>query len=162
MLVKNINSAYFLSNMGNCELCGKEGNLKKVSIEGVDMEACMGCAKFGKPIAPPKQFMPRERPRHFKRPQGPEYRIVDDFSKLLRTKREKMGLTQEQIARMVAERESIIQKMESGNFKPSITMARKLGKILNITFVEERKEDEKIELKQTAGGVTIGDLIKKR
>ncbi len=127
------------------------------------MEACMACAKFGKSIAEKKAFSNRSpHQKRFKRPEAPRLRIVDDFNTLLRTKREKLGLKQEQIARMVSERESIIQKMESGNFKPSITMARKLEKILKIQLVEEAEDDEKVEIKKTTGGLTIGDLLKKK
>ncbi|MCP3931924.1 MAG: helix-turn-helix domain-containing protein, partial [Bacteroidetes bacterium] len=41
-----------------------------------------------------------------------------------------MGLKQEQLAKMLSEKESLIQKMETGNFSPPIGMARKIGKIL--------------------------------
>ena len=51
--------------------------------------------------------------------------------------------------------------METGEFKPSIETALKLGKILGIKLVEEYEEvHEKKKKFDADGDVTIGDLIK--
>lgn len=147
--------------MGICELCGKEDHLRRVIIEGVEIETCRNCAKFGKPLSKPKKFIPRQK-KHFKRAEGPDYMVVPDYSDIIKKKREKLGFTQEQFARMLAEKESLVQKMESGNFTPPISMARKIGKILKVNLVEEDKKKEvDIDGEKHVGGMTIGDIMKK-
>ena len=72
--------------------------------------------------------------------------VVSDYAQKIRKAREKMGLTQEEFAKKLAEKWSIMQKIESGQFKPSIEMARKLERILNIELIEQYSEGGEIPL----------------
>ena len=69
-------------------------------------------------------------------------------------------------AKKLNERHSIMQKIESGQFKPSIDMAHKLEKILKIEIVEEIGEGGEVPLakknKSEEGGFTMSDFIKVR
>ena len=74
--------------------------------------------------------------------------------------RERSGLKQEELAKKLNEKESIISSIESGKFKPSINLAHKLEKFFNINLIEELGGEE-FELSSSEGsGMTIGDMIK--
>ena len=46
------------------------------------------------------------------------------------------GLTQEEFANKLNQKASVVHKMERGEFKPSLEMAKKLEGLLNITLIE--------------------------
>ncbi len=90
--------------------------------------------------------------------------IVDDYAARIRAAREHLNLTQEAFAKKLSEKVSIIQKIEAGNFKPSIKTARKLEKTLKISLVDQ-VEDSNIPFKQESSsseGLTMADFIKKK
>ncbi|MBT3464299.1 TIGR00270 family protein, partial [archaeon] len=91
--------------------------------------------------------------------EGNKERIVKNYASLIRTKREQMNLKQEEFAKMLTEKESIIHKIESGTYKPSISMAKKIERQLGLKLREEI-EIEEIEIKKTKGSLTIGDMLK--
>jgi putative transcription factor len=154
--------------MGNCEMCGREAPLKRAMIEGAVLELCPICAKHGKILESTPQQVSRARTEQRRTPAArPEvdYLIVDNYAKLIRDARERMGLKQEEFAKRLNLKESQVQKMETGNFKPSLKMAAKLQNMLRIKLIEEDKETGAAP---TAGGadngegMTIADFIKKK
>ena len=72
-----------------------------------------------------------------------------------------MGLKQKELAKMLAEKESVIHKLESGNIEPSLNLARKLERQLRIKIIEQhelgKEDNHKYKSKRTV--LTIGDLI---
>lgn len=148
----------------SCELCGKEGELYKSIVEGSQMNVCQNCSKFGKIIQTPKTNI-KFKPKPFKKKQEmPEtiFLIVDNYAELIKRSREKMKLKQEEVAKKIAEKESLIHSIESGKHEPNINLARKLERFFDINLVEEHKEEQKNIGKTNAGSLTIGDLIKKK
>ena len=148
---------YSFLKMPSCELCGKEAPLVVADVEGVELKVCAGCGKLGKvkrqiTLPKPKRIVPQA--------EVPEFRVVDNFSSLLRSVREKKKMNQEEFAHFLNEKESIIPKWESGQLKPDIETAQKIGKKLGINLVEK----EEIMLVKTestkTGDVTLGDLVK--
>ena len=75
-----------------------------------------------------------------------------------------MGLKQEDFAKKINEKLSVVSGIESGRHKPSMELAKKIGRFLRISLVEEieDKEEEKIAGKGASEELTIGDLIKIR
>ena len=128
----------------NCEMCGTESNLINSLVEGVELKVCKNCSAFGKNIKRPIRKLPSSsspssRPIFQKKPEREIVQvIIDDFSTVIKDKREKMGLKQKELAKYLAERESLIHKMESGNIAPSIELARKLERQLSIKLIEEK------------------------
>ena len=55
--------------------------------------------------------------------------VVGDFATRVRKAREKLGLKQEDFAKKIKEKESIVHKLETGEFKPNLDLAKKLEKI---------------------------------
>ncbi|PLW79509.1 hypothetical protein C0585_07375 [Candidatus Woesearchaeota archaeon] len=83
--------------------------------------------------------------------------VIPDFSRLIKNKRESMNLTQEQLAKRLNEKESMIQSIEKGRM-PSIAFAKKLEKNMDIVLVKEYKNSH-AELKVESEAPTIGNMI---
>ncbi len=152
--------------MPNCEICGQETELVQAGIEGMDMSVCSNCAKFGKIKERPK-VKPETVQKVSRRPVSREPHleetetIVSDYAQKIRKARERLGLKQEEFAKKINEKESLLHKMETGSFEPSLPLARKLERLLNIKLVEKIEEKRVITPKTPAEGLTIGDMIKR-
>ena len=147
-------------------MCGGETGYPLVaSIEGVELSVCNKCAKFGtviKKVRPvvkeskAKKDFVREAPQREKLIQI----LVEDYNLKIKNAREKAGLKQEDFAREINEKSSLIHHVESGKFEPSMKLARKIEKFLNIKLIEQH-EEQHAELKgDSSEGFTIGDFIK--
>lgn len=148
-----------------CEMCGSEEKLFKADIEGVVLNVCGKCAKFGKVIAAVpevtghKQKKPEAKPAADKRKSELIQVVAHDAAQKVRVKRQRLGLKQMQLAKAIAEKESLIQKIESGQFTPSIRLARKLEKYLKIRIIEQHEEKHDRQYKAKGVGLTIGDIL---
>ena len=147
--------------MGLCEMCGKESFLKTADVEGVDLKLCGNCVKFG---TVKKQAYQPKISKSFVKYDGPTFLIVKDYSTKIRQAREAKGMSQEDFAKFLNERESVIQKWESGHLKPRIGVARKIGKILHIRLLEREGAEKAEEIKKSkpSDELTLGDFIKVR
>ena len=150
--------------MAQCEMCGKETNLVKADVEGVELNVCSACSKYG---TVKKKFSSHTGPRgksNFKhkqfRKEKPELRIVHNYSSLIRSTREAKSMTQEDFAKLLNERESVVAKWESGNLRPNLNVARKLERKLGVVLIEnDKKSTDKVELKKKKDSFTLGDFI---
>ncbi|NOZ82933.1 MAG: TIGR00270 family protein [Euryarchaeota archaeon] len=144
-----------------CEVCGGRisGKPHLVMIEGGKVRTCSRCARFGSEVREPKQVHHRRSKRVPR--QEPELEPVDDYSERIRRAREARGLSQEELARMVQEKESVIARLEAGRMKPDLETARKLERVLEIELmVEAEGEEWSAQGGGTGGELTIGDIIK--
>ena len=143
-----------------CDMCGRQEDIYRTVIEDVELSVCEKCAKFGKVLEPrssPEKSYARGHP---KQSAEKTEALAENFSQMIKSKRESLGMTQKEFAMKINEKESIVHKLETGEFEPPIQLARKLEKILRIKIVEEYEEtNEKPEKAKTAG-FTIGDFIK--
>jgi putative transcription factor len=146
--------------MSGCEMCGKEGETRTYSIEGVELLVCDKCSNYGTPVKRTRKVVIQQKAAMPQTPLEETIEVIrEDFPKLIRDKREKLGLKQEEFAKFLSERGSLIHKMESGSFVPPIDVARKIEKILKISLIEEKKlEASHIQAKKET--FTIGDMIK--
>ncbi|MEA3514784.1 MAG: multiprotein bridging factor aMBF1 [Nanoarchaeota archaeon] len=156
--------------MGNCDMCGKESELFIIEIEDTRMNVCSSCAGFGKKI---RRINPEIKTHKQKQKQQkveaaekePEIiqMIVLDYPKIIKKKREQMGMKQKEFARHISEKESLVHSMEVGKFKPSMKIAAKLEHMLNIKLIEDVEETTSEHAKTDRGkGLTLGDFIKKK
>jgi putative transcription factor len=144
-------------------MCGASGFLLKAFVEGTELKVCKNCAKYGKVVgkvrAPSKKSIKvRQRTEE---PEIVEV-IVENYSSIVKNAREEKGLKQEELAKNISEKESRIQKVESGDFKPSIKLAKKIEKFLRVKLIEDYEETHSALPKTNPGKVTVGDLIKFR
>ena len=102
-----------------CDMCGSEGKLYKAIIEGAELNVCQECSKFGKVISVIKQETAvKKKVAKAKEVKEPEQEImqliVEDFAEKIKKKRESLGLKQKEFAKKIGEKESLVQKIESG------------------------------------------------
>ena len=143
-------------------MCGKDAELYLTRIEGTELNVCKSCSSFGTVISEPKKVEPNKRK---KKPvkEEPEIieSVVENYPQLVKSKREKLGLKQEELAAKLAERTSLLQKIETGNFTPSLKMAAKLEKHLGIKLIEKIEDKPSQQTQKSKGKkLTIGDIIK--
>lgn len=152
--------------MPNCDMCGEEIGCPLVaSIEGVELSVCNKCAKFGKVIRKTKTLVKEEKTKKdFVRNVPQREKIiqilVEDYSTKIKNAREKASLKQEDFAKKINEKASLIHNIESGKFEPSIKLARKIEKFLNIKLIEQHEEQHTGIKGESGEGFTIGDFIK--
>ncbi|MFX1486263.1 MAG: multiprotein bridging factor aMBF1 [Promethearchaeota archaeon] len=158
-----------------CEICGQTIQAPKyVLVEGARLIVCANCARFGSPIKPPflgpKQKKIKTvksktlaRRKSVKRPAKEQtgFELVGDFAVRVKTAREKLGWKQEDLGRMIKEKVSTISKIETGKFRPTEKILRKLEKALEIALHESppiMTEDASIKTHRSHE-LTLGDVI---
>ncbi|MEM0217217.1 MAG: multiprotein bridging factor aMBF1 [Candidatus Nezhaarchaeales archaeon] len=144
-----------------CELCGKPiiGKPMKAWIEGAQLTVCYRCSRYGSAVKPAAQ-----RATLHQLPKRKEVRtelenivLVDKYNVLIRQARESMGLTQEDLARLIGEKESVIRRLESGRMIPSLELAKKLERLLKIKLYEEARQEQDVPRPQNFE-LTLGDV----
>ena len=167
--------------MASCEMCGYNGELKRAVVEGSLLLLCDKCIRFGEVIElrrPPSEEIVSGRIQKMNTSRFASMRttgvysevaeeelVVKNYSELIKKARERLTKTQDEVARDIAEKVSIIQGVESGRLEPSLKLARKLEQYFKVDLIRRisnSKENEDIEenLGLKPGSITIGDIIK--
>jgi len=146
-------------------MCGKETeDLFKARIEGTEMAVCRPCTKYGKVFSSIKQRDEKTKKFSLTQPkeEKPEETVIENFSQLIRKARENSGLIQEDFAKKINEKLSILQKMEAGLFLPSLDNAKKLERMLGLKLVVLSENKAAPQETAKSGELTLGDVIKIR
>lgn len=107
--------------------------------------------------------MPAKRSQPPNPGKEPELEYVEDFGSEVRRAREAMGISQSELAIMAKTKETIIKKIEQGEFNPPIDLAKMLEKILKITILQPSVEERvKTAPPQPFQGYTLEDLLKRQ
>ena len=150
-----------------CEMCGAplKGKGITVSYEGSIITVCPSCynkIKKAAKVVDEKQLIKKNEAKKKIKALAPklstevELEVVDDYYKLIKEARERLGLSQQQLAQQLKVSENIIKRFESGKLKPTIQQARQLEKILGIKLlrpVESEEESEEADFELTLGDV---------
>jgi uncharacterized protein (TIGR00270 family) len=139
-----------------CDICGKNAHTMLTRIEGTTYRACTECATFGTIIQ--EQAPKKERPV-----QADNSVVRSGADSIIRSARERLGLTQEDFARRLAVKTSLLQHWESGHSVPTIDQARGLEKALQVSLLtsQDAGDEAVVPRAEKTAGFTIGDLIKK-
>lgn len=170
-----------------CEICGRESSvLYEVIYKGRRGYACHDCiTKYGlikvkkadEPFLSKEKFYldhstvkkkvsrlekrsDRERRNIFIHHEFPEF--VENYGELVKRGREKLGLTQGDLAKELKVKVSYIKKIESAVVPPATDIAKRLERILGIKLFKQKKEEE-YKVPSYADedfSITLGDLIK--
>jgi putative transcription factor len=152
-----------------CEMCSSPNVAYKIDVEGSRLNVCEKCASFGKVVsrvaAEPKREKKKESIMEAQTPKTTEtvQVIKSDCARLIKNARERLGLNQEDFAKRLMEKESLLHKIESGHMKPDLVLARKLEKFLKISIVEQVElevGDGTSDKKRAGSGLTIGDVLR--
>lgn len=86
--------------------------------------------------------------------------MVESVGAKIREARERMGLTQQDLATRVKERLSIIQKVESEKIVPDMKLCRELEHFLRIVLLTSRAEIPASTEMTTTPSLTLGDIAR--
>ncbi len=140
-----------------CEICGKREAYFKVEIEGAEISTCKVCSRGAKILGTLKEETFQEK-LEAKPEVGEEEEIVENYGEIIKKARMKKGLSLEELAKKINERESYLRHVEREEMLPNDALIKKLEKELNIKLKEsvpisslhvktEKKEEE-----------TLGDI----
>ena len=89
--------------------------------------------------------------------------LAQDYDDIVRSGRESAGLSQEDLARQLNEKASLIRKIERGDTLPSDEVQRKLEKALGIDLSAGGSADEtEWESDTSTGEYTLGDVVERK
>jgi putative transcription factor len=89
-----------------------------------------------------------------------ESELAEDYPDRVRKHRMKLGLSQEDLAKLVKEKLSVIQKIETGKMTPDTKLCRELEHELKVKLLVPRKETPAAPKSTTPTEVTLGDIIR--
>ncbi len=92
-----------------------------------------------------------------------KFEVVENYAEIVRRARENLGLTREELAKLIGVKESIIRRIEEGQLMPDVELARKLEKVLRVKLLTPVVETPEIPISR--GGrseLTLGDIIEIR
>ena len=141
-----------------CTICGKKTDkLFKIDVEGSVQEVCEACTKYGEKI-PEIQTFERAIISKNKPIRVEDLFLVENYGKLIREKRKRMGLDRKKFANKIKEKESVIRRVESEEMQPNEALLKKIERFLNINLME-KYENKKYAFKKSGGNLTIGDVL---
>lgn len=154
-----------------CEICGADirGKPISITIDNSELLVCPKCAQYGKPTekrAPvSRKISPVTRvvPRTLKKPQKDFFDILkdellDNYEQIIKDAREAKGWSQEELAKKIKEKESLVKKIERREIVPEDSVRKKLEYTLNIRLMEhvDAVDQEVTHLKKNT---TLGDIV---
>ncbi len=173
--------------MVQCEMCGAEtASPKTIKVEGAELDVCDNCADFGTEVKTQQSSSTSTKystssssgnsststgssgssggqsRRHDMFDDMEE--IAQDYDDRIRNARESSGLSQEDLAKELNEKASLIRKLEHGDMLPNDSVQKKLEKKLDITLTEGSSgaDDEEWSGGSSTGSYTLGDVVKRK
>lgn len=172
--------------MPQCEMCGAEKpSLTTTKVEGAELDLCDDCKGFGTEVrtqsessgsskysTSSKSGKSESSSQSSSSSGGSKRRrrdmfdqmeeIATDYDQRIRQAREGTGMSQEDLAKKLNEKASLIRKLERGNMLPSDDVREKLERELDITLVEGVDDDEGEWSSGSSGKMTLGDVVKRK
>jgi putative transcription factor len=158
-----------------CEMCGAEvPRTKLVMVEGAAVQVCGKCERFASsPAVRTKDgavLLPgvadrldnREKRRKEKDiyESTGESELALDSGPRVRQGRQKLGMSHDDLAKLINEKKSVIIKIEGGEMRPPDKLVLKLEKALNISLREVIEDSGEVKVADSSRGLTLGDFIK--
>jgi len=163
-----------------CQICGgKIWKAQTVLIEGAKIVVCQNCAQYGKKVSPEtKPFKLKMGPKANSKPVKqlksnkteeflePSIEVVSNYAEKIRDVRIQKNLNQDQFAKKLNEKPSLIRRIESGKVTPTIELAKKIESVYKIQLLDKSDKgdvDVKNYMKKQKRS-TLGDMafIKKK
>ena len=175
--------------MVQCEMCGAETDSPTaVKIEGAEIDVCDDCAEFGTEVRQPASESASTKYSTGSSDGGssassggggasgssggstsraPDMfddmeEVAQDYDERIRSAREASGLSQEELAKELNEKASLIRKLERGSMLPSDSVQSKLERRLDIALTEGGVEDTEWEGGSASGEYTLGDVVQRK
>jgi putative transcription factor len=162
-----------------CDMCGSNPAEYKAVVEGTELFVCSSCAGYGKVVSKIETFSVKPQKKAQKQSSAVDIRkskpafvekgsetimiINPGYANIVKKAREKRGLKQEEVAKLLNEKESVIHQIERGSLEPNLNLARKLEKFFHVSLVEQHEESPQVKTYKTGSkGFTVADFLKKR
>jgi putative transcription factor len=161
--------------MPQCEMCGSEQpSLTTVKVEGAELQLCDDCKEFGTEVRTESGGSDsgssgsagssagggstRRRRDMFDTMDE----IVADYDQRIREARESRSLSQEELAKSLNEKASLIRKLERGDMLPSDDVRSELEAELGISLIEGQEADDTEWSSDSSTTTTLGDVVKRK
>jgi putative transcription factor len=174
--------------MPQCEMCGSEQpSLTTVKVEGAELQLCDDCKEFGTEVRTESSSdastkystsssggsdsgssgsagssasggSTRRRRDMFDTMDE----IVADYDQRIREARESRSLSQEELAKSLNEKASLIRKLERGDMLPSDDVRSELEAELGISLIEGQEADDTEWSSDSSTTTTLGDVVKRK
>jgi len=178
--------------MPQCEMCGSEQpSLTTVKVEGAELQLCDDCKEFGTEVRTESSSSTSTKystsssggtgsgsgsgtsgsgsggsgggsSRRRRDMFDDMDEIVADYDQQIREAREDRGLSQEDLAKSLNEKASLIRKLERGDMLPSDDVRAKLERGLEISLVEGQDADDAEWSGDSSTTTTLGDVVKRK
>ncbi|KZN23986.1 transcriptional regulator [Haladaptatus sp. R4] len=174
--------------MVQCEMCGAEtASPKTIKVEGAELDVCDNCSDFGTEVKTQQTSTTSTKYSTSSSSSGDSNtgtgstgssggrsrrhdmfddmeEIAQDYDDRIRNARESTGLSQEELAKELNEKASLISKLEHGDILPSDSVQKKLEKKLDISLTagSSGADDEEWSGGSSTGSYTLGDVVKRK
>jgi len=140
---------------------------KKVLVEGSRIVTCESCASYGKVVGEIKRKEEKKKDDKIEsRPFEVDFdveikeEIADDYPEIIKKARESKNMKQEDLAKMINEPVSLIQRIESGRIEPPLDVVKKIQTKLNIKVIKKPDAESIVQKKaEFPKEITLGDLV---
>lgn len=144
----------------NCEICGKKISTKpvKIEIDRSTLMVCPECSRFGTIVK--KENIRTIKSKKLSKTEfhRDEEELIENFGEVIRKRREELGISREEFAKKLGEKESVVRRIESGEMYPSRDLISKIERLLKTSLrmkVEKIIEEAPQDFKLTLGDVAI-------
>jgi putative transcription factor len=172
--------------MVQCEMCGTEtADPNRVKIEGAELDVCDECTDFGTEVETEEtqsttstKYSTGSSSSTSSSASGSSHtsgggrssdmfdeieELAQDYDERIRNAREGAGLSQEELAKQLNEKASLIRKLEHGDTLPSDDVQSKLERSLDIDLTAGGGSGEtEWESDSATGGYTLGDMVERK
>ncbi len=177
--------------MVQCEMCGAEtSSPSTIKVEGAELDVCGDCTDFGTEVRQQESSGTSTKYSTSSssgqssgggtgssrssggggggRSRGSDMfddveELAADYDDRIRRAREGAGLSQEDLAKELNEKASLIRKLEQGNMLPSDSVQTKLERKLDVSLTSTGgTEDTDWESDSSSGSYTLGDVVERK
>lgn len=178
--------------MVQCEMCGAEtSDPNRVKIEGAELDVCDNCTEFGTEVRTeePSSTSTKYSTSSSGSSSGSSgssssggstgsssggrsrrddvyddlEELAPDYGDRIRQAREGAGMSQEDLAKQLNEKASLIRKLEHGDTLPSDDVQGKIERALDVDLtVSGGDEDAEWSGGSSTGEYTLGDMVERK
>ncbi len=129
--------------MDSCDICGKGSEeMYYVIVEGAHMTVCEKCSR-GNVIVGKVETQAQYKQKYYADSgMGNGDEVTENYGIVIRSAREKIGLTLEQFGLKINEKESSLRRVEEGKMLPTVELTAKLEKELGIKLTAPSEKPE--------------------
>jgi len=86
--------------------------------------------------------------------------LIEDYGPQIRKARQKLCLSEKDLAKKMQEKESVVKNLEKQELMPDYRLISKLKKYLGLDIVDRMDADKGKILAKPTGAKTIGDMLR--